>query len=173
MNDKPTVPFTYKAIQTIGRQLLEGIEFLHSIGYMHLGDYFSFHDKSYSKYSKDIKPENLMLEQDTFDTFSYKKKTPLSAPKPDRIEPADGNTTLRIIDFGMAREIKRSQGWKGTSHYMAPEMLLAALSLRKWDEKVDLWSVGCTLVEMYTGKVLLRDPRKYDTTPEFPMRAIT
>jgi mitogen-activated protein kinase kinase kinase len=40
---------------------------------------------------------------------------------------------------------------KGTVHYMAPE-ILGTKDLKGYDGKIDIWSVGCMIMEMWTGE---------------------
>jgi serine/threonine protein kinase len=78
----------------------------------------------------DIKPENIMFTEDPRTT---------------------GNYQVKLIDFGAAT-------WLTTHHssliqtrfYRAPEVIIES----KWDEKADLWSVGCILLEMYFGRLV-------------------
>lgn len=39
----------------------------------------------------------------------------------------------------------------GTPYYMAPEMV----KLGSYDEKIDIWSIGHMLFELFTGQVLI------------------
>ncbi|EFO62146.1 Kinase, NEK [Giardia lamblia P15] len=69
---------------------------------------------------RDVKPGNIMLANDGF---------------------------FKLCDFNLAREINTVTGAMsntGTIAYMAPELLDG----KKYDEKVDLWSLGCTIHEM-------------------------
>ncbi len=69
----------------------------------------------------------------------------------------DGATTLKVLDFGIAK--LRDDGAEapmtgsgvvlGTPFYMAPEQILADKNI---DGRADLWSVGATLFEMLTGR---------------------
>lgn len=43
-------------------------------------------------------------------------------------------------------------GIKGTPHWMAPEVIRGQQEPTGWF-KADVWSVGCTVVEMLTGKM--------------------
>jgi serine/threonine protein kinase len=62
-----------------------------------------------------------------------------------------GNYQVKLIDFGAAT-------WLTTNHssliqtrfYRAPEVIIES----KWDEKADLWSVGCIMLEMYFGRLV-------------------
>mmetsp|Transcript_64230 Transcript_64230/g.150809 ORF Transcript_64230/g.150809 Transcript_64230/m.150809 type:complete len:595 (+) Transcript_64230:67-1851(+) len=65
--------------------------------------------------------------------------------------------TVKLIDFGLA---KRFHGYVskdqfieivGTSHYMAPEMILSG----KYSPAVDIWSLGVLLYVCLTGMMLL------------------
>lgn len=69
---------------------------------------------------RDVKPGNIMLANDGF---------------------------FKLCDFNLAREINTVTGAMsntGTIAYMAPELLDG----KKYDEKVDMWSLGCTIHEM-------------------------
>lgn len=62
------------------------------------------------------------------------------------------NCDLKICDFGLAR-VTESQmtGYVSTRYYRAPEIML---TWQKYDEAVDIWSVGCIFAEMMEGKPL-------------------
>ncbi|CAK7270346.1 U4/U6 small nuclear ribonucleoprotein prp4 [Sporothrix epigloea] len=77
--------------------------------------------------------------------------------KPDNILVNGNRSTLKICDLGTA--IDRSDA--ATAHmqitpylvsrfYRAPEIVLGM----PYDYAVDMWSIGCTLYELYTGKIL-------------------
>ena len=60
------------------------------------------------------------------------------------------NGTLKIGDFGLARKLVGSTNRRpttsiGTPWYRAPEILIGSSG---YNQKVDLWSVGCILYEM-------------------------
>ena len=147
--------------------LLHGVAFLHHCGIAH----------------RDIKPSNILLGL---------------------------NGSLKIADFGMAREWRKSEApmqpvshdveapnsnnimtrWTqvfGTVYYRAPESFFTAwdfyfdhsskearrqyfftdpcssknaISVDSNYAKYDLWSVGCVIAEMFTGKTLFRVPKK-------------
>ncbi|UJR26945.1 hypothetical protein I4U23_008253 [Adineta vaga] len=68
----------------------------------------------------------------------------------------DGN--IKLIDFGCAKRLKQNQNthsmrqilksMKGTANWMAPEVIAET----GHGKKADIWSIGCTLCEMATGK---------------------
>ncbi|CAN8102946.1 unnamed protein product [Discula destructiva] len=77
--------------------------------------------------------------------------------KPDNILVNEQRNILKICDLGTA--IDRSDA--ATAHneltpylvsrfYRAPEIILGV----PYDYSIDMWSIGCTLYELYTGKIL-------------------
>jgi hypothetical protein len=71
--------------------------------------------------------------------------------KPDNIM-LTGTGTLKIVDFGTAKHLgatlSASTGMRGTPLYMAPEIIEA----KGCRTSCDIWSVGCTIVQMITQK---------------------
>ena len=70
---------------------------------------------------------------------------------------------LKIADFGLAR-IHYKRNMKLTSNvvtfwYKAPELLLGE---NRYDEKIDIWSVGCIFYELLTGSILFRGKQVKD-----------
>ena len=72
----------------------------------------------------------------------------------------NSNCDLKICDFGLARadieELQTAQtaltDYIATRWYRAPEVIL---SWKKYDSKIDVWSVGCILAELIIRKPLL------------------
>jgi len=59
---------------------------------------------------------------------------------------------LRILDFGLARPTENEMtGYVATRWYRAPEIML---NWMHYTLTVDIWSVGCIMAEMLTGKTL-------------------
>jgi len=59
---------------------------------------------------------------------------------------------LRILDFGLARPTDMEMtGYVATRWYRAPEIML---NWMHYDQTVDIWSVGCIMAELITGKTL-------------------
>eukprot|EP00123_Amoebidium_parasiticum_P004002 comp15299_c0_seq1/m.12125 comp15299_c0_seq1/g.12125 ORF comp15299_c0_seq1/g.12125 comp15299_c0_seq1/m.12125 type:complete len:390 (-) comp15299_c0_seq1:175-1344(-) len=70
--------------------------------------------------------------------------------KPDNIA-VNENCDLKILDFGLARIADPEMtGYVATRYYRAPEIML---SWRKYDNAVDIWSVGCIMAELLTRRV--------------------
>ncbi|OWK13365.1 MAPK13, partial [Cervus elaphus hippelaphus] len=60
----------------------------------------------------------------------------------------------RILDFGLARHTDvEMTGYVVTRWYRAPEVIL---SWMRYNQTVDIWSVGCIMAEMLTGKTLFK-----------------
>ncbi|KAJ4966102.1 hypothetical protein NE237_017951 [Protea cynaroides] len=75
---------------------------------------------------RDLKPENILL----------------STP--------DSDAVLKIADFGLSRIVHPGdfvENVCGSPMYMAPEVL----QFQKYDEKVDMWSIGAILFELLNG----------------------
>ena len=62
------------------------------------------------------------------------------------------NGEIKIIDFGLARLAGNEMtGYVVTRWYRAPEVLL---NWMHYNQAVDIWSVGCIMAELLTGKAL-------------------
>lgn len=63
--------------------------------------------------------------------------------------------TIKLADFGASKNLTQpsltATGLKGTPMWMAPEVIRQQQTSNGW-KKADVWSVGCTVVEMATGK---------------------
>lgn len=60
---------------------------------------------------------------------------------------------LRLIDFGSATfEPDYHASVVSTRHYRAPEIILGT----GWSYPCDAWSIGCILIEFYTGEALFQ-----------------
>ncbi|CAD6192868.1 unnamed protein product [Caenorhabditis auriculariae] len=63
-----------------------------------------------------------------------------------------GILRLNILDFGLARQTDSEMtGYVATRWYRAPEIML---NWMHYTQTVDIWSVGCILAELITGKTL-------------------
>jgi p38 MAP kinase len=59
---------------------------------------------------------------------------------------------VQICDLGLARNVEsRMTGYVTTRFYRAPEVML---TWQRYDDAVDIWSIGCIFAEMITATVL-------------------
>ncbi|KAE9551514.1 hypothetical protein FO519_005282 [Halicephalobus sp. NKZ332] len=110
------------------------------------GDYFTadvlfqlfcglryLHQEKLKFIHRDIKPENILFKH-----------------------MVGGNWSLKICDLGCARHLRETDAnvsaYIVTWPYRAPEVMIG----EPYSFPIDLWSVGCVLAEMITGKILFR-----------------
>ena len=68
----------------------------------------------------------------------------------------DGGGAVKICDYGLAMCTAGAgppYSRAGTTWYMAPEVLTRRTD---YDERVDLWSLGCVMAELLSGEVLFK-----------------
>ncbi|XP_067309609.1 serine/threonine-protein kinase PRP4 homolog [Pseudorasbora parva] len=72
--------------------------------------------------------------------------------KPDNILVNESKTILKLCDFGSASHVADNDitPYLVSRFYRAPEIVIG----KSYDYGIDMWSVGCTLYELYTGKIL-------------------
>ncbi|KAL6619081.1 hypothetical protein ACP70R_034220 [Stipagrostis hirtigluma subsp. patula] len=104
------VYFSLPRIQSIARQCLEALVYLHHLNIVHC----------------DLKPENILLK-------SYSR------------------CEIKVIDLGSSCFLSDNLTlYVQSRSYRAPEVILGL----PYDQKIDIWSLGCILAELYTGEVL-------------------
>ncbi|KAF9048535.1 CMGC CLK protein kinase [Panaeolus papilionaceus] len=133
LKENDFAPFPRDHIQKFARQLLGSVAFLHELRLIHT----------------DLKPENILLVKNDYRVVQIPvpgKRNPSSKPK--RIL---DSTDIRLIDFGSATfEQEYHSSVVSTRHYRAPEIILGL----GWSFPCDAYSLGCILVEFYTGLAL-------------------
>jgi serine/threonine-protein kinase PRP4 len=72
--------------------------------------------------------------------------------KPDNILVNEGRNMLKICDLGSASPTTENltAPYLVSRFYRAPEIILGL----PYDTSIDVWSIGCTLFELYSGKIL-------------------
>lgn len=67
---------------------------------------------------------------------------------------------VKILDFGLSREVDSLMtGYVATRWWRAPEIIY---NWTHYNEKVDIWSVGCIMAEMITGRILFEGKNQID-----------
>ncbi|KMP07169.1 dual specificity protein kinase kns1 [Coccidioides immitis] len=134
------VPFPSSQIQSFARQLFTSVAFLHDVNLIHT----------------DLKPENILLVNNAYQTFTYNRTIPSSSHTTNRTARQRRvllDSEIRLIDFGSATfEEEYHSSVVSTRHYRAPEIILNL----GWTFPCDIWSIGCILVEFFTGDALFQ-----------------
>ncbi|KAL8687349.1 MAG: hypothetical protein Q9218_006455 [Villophora microphyllina] len=124
------VPFPSSQIQSFARQLFTSVAYL--------------------------KPENILLVSNHYQTFTYNRHIPSSSTATSRVARQRRvllDTDIRLIDFGSATfNDEYHSSVVSTRHYRAPEIILNL----GWTYPCDIWSIGCILVEFFTGDALFQ-----------------
>ncbi|KAK9142459.1 hypothetical protein Syun_011859 [Stephania yunnanensis] len=126
-------PFPVDLVREFGRQLLESVAYMHDLHLIHT----------------DLKPENVLLISSENIKLpgkrnSWDEMTLGCVPK---------SSAIKLIDFGSS--VFDNLGHRGivsTRHYRAPEVILGL----GWSYPCDVWSVGCILIELCSGKTLFQ-----------------
>ncbi|PLB33762.1 putative protein kinase (Lkh1) [Aspergillus candidus] len=134
------VPFPSSQIQNFARQLFTSVAFLHDLNLIHT----------------DLKPENILLVSNSYQTFTYNRTIPSSShaiTRTARQRRVLLDSEIRLIDFGSATfDDEYHSSVVSTRHYRAPEIILNL----GWSFPCDIWSIGCILVEFFTGDALFQ-----------------
>ncbi|RFU31000.1 hypothetical protein B7463_g5326, partial [Scytalidium lignicola] len=134
------VPFPNSQIQSFARQLFTSVAFLHDLNLIHT----------------DLKPENILLCDSSYQAFTYGRRIPSSSTTVNRQAAQRRvllDTEIRLIDFGSATfQDEYHSSVVSTRHYRAPEIILGL----GWSYPCDIWSIGCILVEFFTGDALFQ-----------------
>jgi dual-specificity kinase len=153
------VPFPNSQIQSFARQLFTSVacksppNALTFMSHM-LSNMVVLHDLNLIH--TDLKPENILLCDNSYQTFTYNRKIPSSSQTVNRQAGQRRvllDTEIRLIDFGSATfQDEYHSSVVSTRHYRAPEIILGL----GWSYPCDIWSIGCILVEFFTGDALFQ-----------------
>ncbi|KAF8623639.1 hypothetical protein AX17_007339 [Amanita inopinata Kibby_2008] len=133
LKENEFAPFPRRHIQDFARQLLGSVAFLHDLHLIHT----------------DLKPENILLVRNDYKTVPV--PIPNKRNAPPRTKRTLYSTDIRLIDFGSATfEQEYHSTVVSTRHYRAPEIILGL----GWSFPCDAYSLGCILVEFFTGAAL-------------------
>ena len=138
------IGFPGSQIQSIAKQLIRTVCFLHDLGIIHT----------------DLKPENVLLKDDSYHKLKITSLTMTSAylalkndKRPVKFLKILSLTDIYVIDFGSSIfDSEYHSLVVSTRHYRAPEIIFNC----GWSFAIDLWSVGCILVELIIGEPLFK-----------------
>lgn len=124
-------PFPPLHIWQFAKQLMQSVAFLHRLNLVHT----------------DLKPENILLVNSEHSIVATSRRQ--NAKRKHVLH----NTEIRLIDFGSATfNDEFHSSVVSTRHYRAPEIILSM----GWSFPCDVWSIGCILVEFFTGDALFQ-----------------
>eukprot|EP00744_Colponema_vietnamica_P008166 GILI01011673.1.p1 GENE.GILI01011673.1~~GILI01011673.1.p1 ORF type:complete len:427 (+),score=64.27 GILI01011673.1:117-1397(+) len=119
--------FRARDVQAFAKQVLRAVGFLHRMQLTHT----------------DLKPENILLMNSNYEYGT--------GPNSEKVYRIPVSNAVKLIDFGGATfAYDHHSSIINTRQYRAPEVILGL----GWSESSDLWSVGCILMELYTGELL-------------------
>mmetsp|Transcript_263 Transcript_263/g.890 ORF Transcript_263/g.890 Transcript_263/m.890 type:complete len:512 (-) Transcript_263:112-1647(-) len=134
--------FWMQDIQSFAKQCLKCLKFLH---------------EKLQMTHTDLKPENILIQSmETPRPACFpREKEWLKKSRSSRSRSSQymrpHNTHLKIIDFGNATyEDEHHSSVINTRQYRGPEVVLEL----GWDVRSDIWSLGCILMELYSGELL-------------------
>lgn len=157
------------SIRYISRQILQAVDFMHKLKIVHT----------------DLKPENILLSVYKDDNNENEKsnlnlsnvniqKNNLNQINANNMTNSINNTNnisttsrinrkvqIKIADFGSACLLKNleSKEYIQSLYYRAPEVIIG---MKQKNEKVDIWSIGCILGELYLGTPIMPGSSSYD-----------
>ena len=120
-----------------------------------------FHIEEILKYTNQINDEYDNKINDEYDDIE--SKTNILETNNDDIIKYIIDPKIRLTDFGLIEKINSDHHTISTRYYRSPETILGL----EYDNKTDIWSLGCSIYELITGKILFdidknNDIDKYD-----------
>ena len=153
------VPFPNSQIQNFARQLFTSVACKSSTNKYLLvlhANLLSVVLHDLNLIHTDLKPENILLVDSSYQAFTYSRRIPSSSTTVNRQAAQRKvllDTEIRLIDFGSATfQDEYHSSVVSTRHYRAPEIILGL----GWSFPCDIWSIGCILVEFFTGDALFQ-----------------
>ncbi|KAG0154937.1 hypothetical protein PDIDSM_510 [Penicillium digitatum] len=126
-------------IMVYALQLLEGLAYLHEAHIVH----------------RDIKPENILLDHNGVIKYVDFGAAKIIARSGRTVAPADNpqGAGFKEPAKDSANQRKNQKTTTGTPMYMSPEVIRGdAANLDNRQGAVDIWSLGCVVLEMATGR---------------------
>ena len=156
------------SIRFILKQILSAVDFIHSLKIIHT----------------DLKPENILLtvykgdnnetgnsnlnlsninnQKNNLNQINLNNNTSgIKSNNISNISLINKRVNIKIADFGAACLLKNLDNklYIQSLYYRAPEVIL---HLKQKNEKVDIWSIGCILGELYLGTPIMPGNTSYD-----------
>ncbi|KAK8577275.1 hypothetical protein V6N13_027556 [Hibiscus sabdariffa] len=129
--------FPIDLVRELGRQILESVAFMHDLRLIHT----------------DLKPENILLVSSECIKVPDCKFLSRSTKNGSYFKTLPKSSAIKLIDFGSTTFEHQDHSYVvSTRHYRAPEVILGL----GWNYPCDLWSVGCILVELCSGRVFFQ-----------------
>lgn len=101
-------------------------------------------------FENDSNKYNKINNQQKMIKYKEEKNKELEKKQKYLLETYFSNPVVKLTDFGTMIRFGETNGTIQTRYYRAPEIILG----HKFNEKIDLWSLGCTIYELATGKIL-------------------
>ena len=149
------------SIRYICRQILQAVEYMHNLKIVHT----------------DLKPENILLSVYKDDNNEGNKSNLNISNINNQKSNINQNTNslnnlsitsrinkrvqIKLADFGTACTLNKldEQFYLQSLFYRAPEIIIGS---GKRTEKIDVWSIGCILGELYLGTPIMPGKSSYD-----------
>ncbi|KAM3141029.1 hypothetical protein pb186bvf_006830 [Paramecium bursaria] len=139
-------------VKLISKQILKGLDYLERKGIIHC----------------DLKPQNILIQlsEEQMKELSLTDRYPQKKTQLEHIIRFQDTINFKIIDFGSSCFInKHFSNTIQTLNYRAPEVIVGCF----YSNKVDIWSFGCIIYELVTGKQLFQH---YDDTYESQLQIL-
>ncbi|KAE9551522.1 hypothetical protein FO519_005269 [Halicephalobus sp. NKZ332] len=123
-------PYPMDQARYIAYQLCYAVKFMHDNKLTHT----------------DLKPENILFVNSDYEYIEQ------GGDRKKRYKKVK-NAQVRLIDLGSATfDNEHHSLIVSTRHYRAPEVILEL----GWEQPCDVWSIGCIMYELYTGRTLFQ-----------------